>query len=153
MNPLLEAAWELHQFLTSHKIPYVIIGGLAVQHWAEPRVTIDVDVTAMYSEGVEEFVRLISTRFPSRVPNLLDFARQTRVVAIQASNGQPVDISLGVPGYEDQVMDRAVEYEFKPGKRIRICSAEDLIIHKSVAGRGRDLTDISAALERVWGET
>ncbi len=57
MNPLLEAAWELHQFLTSHKIPYVIIGGLAVQHWAEPRVTIDVDVTAMYSEGVEEFVR------------------------------------------------------------------------------------------------
>lgn len=152
MNPLLEAAWEVHQFLTRHKVPYVIIGGLAVQHWAEPRVTVDVDLTAMYAEGVEAFVRLITTKFSSRTPNLLNFARRTRVVTIRASNGEPVDISLGVPGYEDEIMHRAVAYELARGKSIRICSAEDLIIHKCVAGRGKDLTDIERVIQKRGGK-
>jgi len=42
----LEAAWEIHCFMTSHQIPYAIIGGLAVQYWGEPRLTGDVDITA-----------------------------------------------------------------------------------------------------------
>jgi len=30
MNPRLEAAWEIHQFLAEHRLPYAIIGGIAV---------------------------------------------------------------------------------------------------------------------------
>ena len=45
MNPRLEAAWEIHQFLAKHRLPYAVIGGLAVQKWSEPRFTRDVDLT------------------------------------------------------------------------------------------------------------
>ena len=41
MNGQFEAAWQLHRFLTERDIPYVVIGGIAVQRWGEPRLTID----------------------------------------------------------------------------------------------------------------
>jgi hypothetical protein len=33
MNRLIEAALELHGFLTRHAVPYAVIGGVAVQAW------------------------------------------------------------------------------------------------------------------------
>jgi hypothetical protein len=44
VNGQFEAAWQLHRFLTERRIPYVIVGGIAVQRWGEPRLTIDVDL-------------------------------------------------------------------------------------------------------------
>jgi hypothetical protein len=72
------------------------------------------------------------------------------MVLIRASNGCQVDISLSVPGYEDEVIWRAVEYELAPGQHIRLCSAEDLIIHKAVAGRPVDLQDQGEALDAAY---
>ena len=45
-------------------------------------------------------------------------------------------------------MLRAVDYEMDPGKSIRIYSAEDLIIHKAVAGRPQDIRDIEGIVYR-----
>jgi hypothetical protein len=45
MLPIYEAAWEMHIYLSRRKIPYVLIGGLAVQKWGQPRLTKDVDLT------------------------------------------------------------------------------------------------------------
>jgi hypothetical protein len=54
----LEAAWEIHRFLTEHDIPYVIIGGLAVQHWGDPRFTRDVNVTILPAQDSRSLVDL-----------------------------------------------------------------------------------------------
>jgi hypothetical protein len=70
------------------------------------------------------------------------------MVLIRASNGCSVDISLGMPGYEEEVMQRVVDYELAPGRLVRLCSAEDLIIHKAVAGRPQDLVDIEGVVYR-----
>ena len=40
---LLRAAAEVARFLEGRGIPYFIIGGLALQHWGEPRLTRDVE--------------------------------------------------------------------------------------------------------------
>ena len=145
----LEAAWELHQFLTDHETPYVIIGGLAVQYWGRPRLTVDVDLTVLTPpEGTADFVQMIVKHFDSRVPDPVSFARQTRMILARASNGCEVDISLALPGYEDELMQRAVEWQLEPGKCVSLCSAEDLIIHKAVAGRPQDLSDIEGVVYR-----
>jgi hypothetical protein len=39
MNQRESAAWEMHCFFDHLEVQYVIIGGLAVQHWGEPRFT------------------------------------------------------------------------------------------------------------------
>jgi hypothetical protein len=149
MNTREEAAWEVHTFFSELGVPYAIIGGMAVQRWGEPRFTQDVDVTvAAPLDDLEGFVRAIVARFTSRVEDAVTFARRTRVVLVRASNNCGVDISLALPGYEDQVMRRAVDYELEPGKVVRMCSAEDLIIHKAVAGRPRDVKDIEGIVYR-----
>ena len=149
MNARDEAAWEVHTFLTARGVPYVIIGGLAVQHWGEPRFTLDVDVTvAAPLDDPDALVRAIVKHFPSRIEDPVAFARQARIVLVRASNGCPVDISLALPGYEEEVMRRAVDYELEPGKVVRLASAEDLIIHKAVAGRPQDLRDIEGIVYR-----
>ncbi|MBM3129041.1 MAG: nucleotidyl transferase AbiEii/AbiGii toxin family protein [Chloroflexi bacterium] len=150
MIGLFEAAWEIHRFLNRHKIPYAIIGGFAVQYWGIPRLTVDVDLTVLtpLEEGTDNFVRLILTRFHSRAPDPYELARQARLVVVQASNGSGLDISFGMPGYWDELMRRARDYELEPGKAVRLCSAEDLIIHKCIAGRPQDLRDIDGVVAR-----
>jgi predicted nucleotidyltransferase len=53
-----------------------------------------------------------------------------------------------LPGYEDELFRRAVEIEIDTGKHVRMCSAEDLIIHKAVAGRPQDIVDIESVVLR-----
>jgi hypothetical protein len=149
MNPRDAAAWEVHRFLTDLGIPYVIIGGMAVQYWGEPRFTQDIDLTI--SAPVDDptpLIQMIVDRFEPRLEDAVDFARRNRVVLVRASNAYPVDIALGLPGYEDEIMARAVLYELEPGKAVRLCSAEDLIIHKAVAGRAQDVRDIEGVVYR-----
>ena len=70
------------------------------------------------------------------------------MILIKASNGVDVDISLALPGYEDELFRRAVAVEIEPAQAIRLCSAEDLIIHKAVAGRPQDIADIEGVVLR-----
>jgi hypothetical protein len=70
------------------------------------------------------------------------------MIFVTASNSVDVYISLALPGYEDQLFARAVDYEIEPGRSVRLCSAEDLINHKAVAGRPPDVSDIQGVVDR-----
>lgn len=143
MNPLLAAAVEFHEFLTARAIPYAIIGGIAVQFWGEPRGTRDLDLTiAAPTERVDEILEALLAHFAARTPDAAGFAHQNRVLLLAASNGAPVDVSLGLPGYEDEVMARTLRVSLDADHQVCVCSPEDLIIHKAVAGRPIDLKDL-----------
>jgi len=51
---------------------------------------------------------LITGQFSSRVADPYKFTQQTRMILITASNGVDVDISLALPGYEDEMFARTV---------------------------------------------
>lgn len=146
---LWQAAAEIAQFLEEHEIGYVILRGLAVQHWGEPRTTHDIDVTVMVpQERLEQFIHEVLQRFRPRLPDARDFALHHRILLVESSGGVPIDISLSIPGYEEETLRRAVRVSFPEGISLRLISAEDLIIHKSVAGRARDQEDIERILIR-----
>lgn len=147
MNRQNEAIIEIHEFLTALNIPYAIIGGIAVQYWGEPRLTADIDITILTSiENEEEVCNKVIKNFSPRNQNVLEFAKKNRVLLLYASNGCPIDISLGVPIYEDEMMKRRISYAIDPQRSVFICSAEDLIIHKAVAGRPRDIEDLKGII-------
>lgn len=149
MNLQFETAWRLHQFLSEREILYVIIGGIAVQRWGQPRLTRDVDLTVLLQAGREEPVlREMLRAFPGRVDGALRFALVHRVLPVQVPGGSEADITLGLPGYEEGVIARAVDYDLGDGRVVRLCSAEDLIIHKAVAGRPQDVMDIEGIVAR-----
>ena len=149
MNGQFETAWKLHRFLTAHEIPYAIIGGVAVQRWGQPRLTRDVDLTVLLRPGSEEAtLREIVAAFPPRIENAVAFALEHRVLPVEAPGGGEADISLGLPGYEEHVVARTVAYDLGDGREVRLCSAEDLIIHKALAGRPQDVLDIEGIVAR-----
>jgi len=101
MNPLFEAAWEIHQFLTKENIHYVIIGGFALQNWGDLRITRDIELTISTQFNIDApiLVDIITSHFPSRIPNPIDFAHNTRMILIKASNGVHIDISVAFARY------------------------------------------------------
>ncbi len=149
MNAQFEAAWRLHTFLSARGVPYAIIGGIAVQRWGQPRLTRDVDVTILLPPGAEEpALREIIAAFPPRVNDAVAFALEHRVLPVDVPGASEADLSLGLPGYEEQVIARSVAYDLGEGREVRLCSAEDLIIHKALAGRPQDVLDIEGIVAR-----
>jgi len=153
MNFLLEAAAEIADFLEREDVPYAILGGLAVQYWGEPRTTRDVDIVAMVQpQYLGKFLEKAVNRFTPRIKNAITFAKKSRVLLLKATNDCPIDLSLGIPGYEESVIQRAIIVCFPNVRPLRLISAEDLIIHKCVAGRPRDLEDVECILIRQKGK-
>ena len=149
MSDPLAAAHEVGQFLAAHKIPYIVIGGLAVQEWGNTRLTVDADLTISAPlEDATKLVQLITEHFSSRISDPQAMAQRTRMILVRTGDNVDVDISLALPGYEDELFRRAIDLEIEPGKTVRLCSAEDLIIHKAVAGRPQDIADIEGVVSR-----
>lgn len=117
---LLRAAAEIARFLEGRGVPYFVIGGLALQHWGEPRMTRDVDITVLVAaEELGSFIDAVLSRFSPRIPDAREFALRHRVLLVQSENRVPIDISLGIPGYEEEAFQRAVEVYF-PELAVRV---------------------------------
>jgi len=128
---------------------YAIIGGIAVQRWGQPRFTRDVDLTILLPPGAEaSALNQIASEFPPRISNGVAFALEHRVLPVMVPDAAEADLSLGLPGYEEQVVARAVSYDLGEGRIVRLCSAEDLIIHKALAARPQDGLDIEGIVAR-----
>lgn len=147
-----DAAREVAEFLDQENVPYAVIGGLAVQCWGESRTTRDVDIVVMVeTERMHSLIGAALNRFSPRVPDPVDFAVQNRVLLLATVDGTPIDISFGIPGYEESAIARARTVTMA-GHSIRVLSPEDLIVHKCIAGRPRDFEDIESILIRMRGD-
>ena len=149
MIDLFQVALELQAFLLSRTWRFCFIGGLALQRWGEPRVTQDVDCTLWTGFGREqEYVRVLLGRYSGRIQDAEQFALKNRVLLLRSESGIGIDMALGGLEFEALLVERASEFLFLPGTRLRTCSAEDLIVLKAFADRRRDWADIEGILQR-----
>jgi predicted nucleotidyltransferase len=134
--------------LDEHQIPYMVIGGQAVLVYGEPRLTQDVDVTL--GAGPEilgeivDIARAQNWRILVEEPG--DFVSRTLVLpCLDLETQLRIDLIFSHSEYERQAMDR--ERRIVVGKaQVRFASLEDVIIHKIIAGRPRDLEDVRGIL-------
>jgi len=148
MTDLIQAALSLQSGLDRLGLPNCLIGGLALQAWGQTRFTKDMDFTVLTNfEDEPAKVEAILGLLSPRNVDPQAFARIYRVV-LGTYEGVPVDIGLGGFEYERQVVDRAVMVVYGPDVRLRVCSAEDLVIMKVFAGRGQDWPDVEGVLVR-----
>ena len=132
---------------------FCFIGGVAVQRWGEPRFTNDVDLTLHTGFGGEEkFITVLLSHFTARVSTAVEFALKNRVLLLQSTAGVGIDISLGGYPLENQIVERASEFLYPPDITLLTCSAEDLIVMKCFADRGRDWADVEGVLVRQTGK-
>ena len=144
-----QAALELQTFCSSRGWEFCFIGGVAYQAWGDPRTTLDADITLLTGFVNEEiFVNELLRFYKGRRPDAREFALRARVLLLEAKNGVGIDIGLGALPFEELSVRRAVEKEVVKGVVLRVCTPEDLIVHKAFASRLQDWADVEKTLMR-----
>jgi hypothetical protein len=149
VKSLLQVAANLQHFMLEQRWRFCFIGGIALQRWGQPRLTVDVDVSLLTGIGSEQaYVEKLCKHYQPRIPDAVDFALANRVLLLQSDEGIPLDIALAGFPFEEMVIARATDFKFLENVQLRTCSAEDLIILKAFADRNRDWADIETILIR-----
>lgn len=132
--------------LNKLRMPYMVIGGQAVLLYGEPRLTKDIDITlGVGIEGVDNIKDLVQ-KLALKMLVSEDFVQKTMVLPVMdEKTGIRVDFILSFSLYEKQAIERAIEVEFGT-TAVKFASLEDIVIHKIIAGRGRDIEDVKAIL-------
>ena len=150
MEKLLE---NLAGTLSDHEIPYMVIGGQAVLLYGEPRLTKDIDITLDLEPASFGKVRAVvqSLGLKILVEDAREFVNKTLVLpTIDDKSGFRIDFIFSFSPYEKQAMRRI--RSVKMGKeKVNFVSLEDLIIHKIIAGRPRDMEDAASILAKNPG--
>jgi hypothetical protein len=153
MNGIISAAAELQTLCGRQGWSFCFIGGVALQRWSEPRETVGVDLTVIAGFGREDtFIEALLTKFQPRIAEAPEFARSRRVLLLRSDSGVGLDIALGALPYEELMVQRSSLFAFPPGVELRTCSAEDLVVMKSFAGRGQDWVDVERVIIRQSGK-
>jgi hypothetical protein len=154
---------DLLAALAAERVPYCIVGGVAVTLHGVPRLTYDVDLVvpttpaALASlDGV--LTRLgLRCRLPIRLVDLADDALRTEyrdqrnLMAVTYTDPvdplREVDVVVSSPVPAEELVARAVNLQLQ-GMTIHVVSLEDLIALKRDTGRAQDEADV-AHLERL----
>lgn len=139
----------MQEFCVSQNYRFCFIGGVAVQRWGEPRLTVDADITLITGlENEPAIVSSLTSKFRPRRPDAVEFALQTRILLLLASNGVPIDIALGGLPFEERTIKRASPWKISADHSLIACCAEDLVVHKAFANREVDWLDLRGILNR-----
>lgn len=148
--PVIETLQRVVRFLEANDIDYMVVGGLAVRLLTLPRTTFDVDV--MVAVGEDECGRFAKAAddagfqvdeafrrgFVDRLAGLgkihFHWMHGTRTVR--------VDVFILGSEYQRAAFTRRTIHETPLG-RLSLMSLEDLLLHKLMADRPRDRSDVA----------
>lgn len=137
-------------------VPFLLVGGLAVNAHGYGRHTWDVDLVVQLQPAVihAAFNAFGALGYRPRVPvtadGFSDPEERSRWIAEKGHRETPVDVFVTEPFEFDEEYRRAMVVEVAPGVQVRILRLETLLALKREAGRPQDLADI-AELELLHG--
>ena len=86
MAILEDALLETTALLDELHLSHMLIGGVAVGLWGEPRATLDVDLMLwVEADEFESTIGILAERLQVRTAQPVAFARQSRVLPVRAS--------------------------------------------------------------------
>jgi hypothetical protein len=148
MTPLEAALVEISTALDRLQVPHMLVGGLAVSLWGEPRATLDVDLVLWVEpEDLPSVVTQLAKEFHPLPASPVAFVAQTRVLPVSTAQGVRADLIFAELPYERKAIGRSQQKQVGD-RMVAVASLEDLLLSKLVSGRSRDLDDVSRILRR-----
>ena len=128
--------------LGSLSIRWALIGALAANRYrTAPRLTQDVDLLlANPGPGLSALIDALAGA-GWRVRHRDAEGELIRLTHDQLGNA---DLLIAGTDYQQEALRRAASETMSDGQRFTVLTAEDVIIHKLIAGRSQDLADIEA---------
>jgi len=155
MNSMAATAKELGFWLDSHRVPYALIGGLAVSFRAVERFTRDIDfaIAVEGDEHAEEIVRELRL-LGYTIHSLLEQTKQGRIATVRLRKGDDdgtlVDLLFASSGIEREVAAEAEPIEIFPRLLVPTATLPALLALKTLAedseNRPQDVIDIKHLL-------
>ncbi len=156
MNSIELQLKYLSKLLDAIGAEYAIIGGIAVSVYGEPRATFDIDVSIIFNIGEIDFFLKSAKKygFTPLPGNIDNFVKTTAVIPMQFSKDNMFgrcDFIIAQNSLEFSSIKRA---RFKKifSMKIKLITAEDLVLHKITSSRARDLEDLQGILIRQSGK-
>jgi hypothetical protein len=151
MTRLEAALLDVASFLDERRVPYMVIGGFANLLWGVERFTRDLDIAfEVPTEDLDGLILALQDRFEVTVPDPPAFARRNHLLRMRTRTDVDVDLVWALIPYEIAAIRRAVAVEVHR-KHVKVCTAEDLIVHKLASERAQDAVDVEGIVERQAG--
>ncbi|HLF17785.1 MAG TPA: nucleotidyltransferase [Candidatus Omnitrophota bacterium] len=156
MNSLNQQLRQLVEFLSNERIKYVVLGGVAVSVYGEPRLTADIDVNVLLpKDKIFDFIKKAKKYgFYSLFPGMRKMAQRAGVISFGFKKGKisgKFDMIIAENILEYNAIERGKIKKIE-GTSLRLITPEDLIIHKIASSRPRDLEDLKGVLLRQKGK-
>jgi hypothetical protein len=154
-NPLVRSLREVCSFLDKAAIEYMLVGGMAVGIWAEPRATVDIDF--LVSVRLADFDNLKrhlteSGRFVFIHEKPMIFGRISFLRATLKSNADiSIDFIFSDDFFKGEALKRREVAQLSDFS-LNMATPEDLIILKLLSGREQDRLDAMKILEIQKGK-
>ena len=153
MTDLARALEDFVLLFERLKVPYAVMGGIAVRIYGIPRPTHDVDFTvAIDRERLPEFyqsVRELGYTVPEQyVTGWVDQVAGMPVVKVRLyleGRGIDIDVFLAESRFQEQLLARRRRQQIDD-LDVWFVSPEDLILLKLLSGRPRDIADVGDIL-------
>ena len=149
MENLLQSLIALQRRLSDAGISSIVIGGVAVAAWGDPRVTRDVDLKVLLErDDADRLLALLSPDYTPLLPDPLQALKKQAMVFVQDARGTRLDLLLADTPYDVIAIQRGRDVELQPGVTVRVCSPEDLVVYKLISTRPRDHDDAQSVVRR-----
>jgi hypothetical protein len=139
-----EMLTALNRNLADEQIPWMVVGGIAVGLWTEPRATKDCDIALAVPADVVALESALQRAGIAVVRGDLEAARQGGVIrCTYAAEGLPaltVDILCSGTTFEVEALKRRRSATVL-GAEAYVVSPDDLLLYKLIAGRPQDYAD------------
>jgi predicted nucleotidyltransferase len=149
MNPVEHTLREVVDLVDHLRIPYAVMGGLAVRAHGIPRPTYDVDITVIASRGdilliLNELRQLgyhVAEEFDKGWVDSVSGMPLVKITRFVEGRSLAVDIFLAETPFQHSLMSRKIRDRIN-GYEAWLVTPEDLILLKLLAGRPRDSADV-----------
>lgn len=148
MENLIRSVVDLQQRLEKAGIPSVVIGGLAVSAWGEPRLTRDADIKVLARRDERGHILQLVADFTPLHADPDEAFRRHGIAFFHDPAGTRIDVMLAETSFDETAIGRARLIDMKPGLAVRVCSPEDLIVYKMISLRTQDRVDVEGIIRR-----
>lgn len=161
LGGLVDVIHWLEGLFDRHSIRRSYGGAIAYNYYGPPRLTQDVDLLVLLPDlkipVLLDEMSASGCLYGDDVPRPIDLKsvlgdlRGKAHLAVFVCRGIRVEIFVPWHPFHYRVLDRSPERDLE-GRRIRIHTAEDLVVFKKIFDRPKDLTDIQAILMAQQGK-
>lgn len=141
-----EALIELSALLAELQVRWALIGGVAANLYRrKARVTGDVDLL-LAADAMNVLAQLEAT-LTERGWSVRRATPGGEILRMHHAIFGWADLQIAGTDYQVGAIERAVARQLSESLSVPVLTPEDLIVHKLIAARGKDLIDIEALLE------